>query len=325
MDPVTHLVSGGLVSRMANDQNAQYNFLGLCMVSAIAPDVDFVVGVLGPEAALAHHRGITHSFAGGLLIALLLTLVFWMRRKPFRFLTGFTYSYLLILVHIFLDLVTSYGTQILAPFSNHRFSLDSVFIIDPVMTLPAIGLLAAGVIMKNRAKKLAIAGIVILICYPLINVGIRIYLQERLENRLKAQSVRFQSLDLLPDPFTPFFWKVILTDGSEYRSGTYALIQPNTPVVFTSYRRAEGPLVQAAVQGSSMFRTYMWFAAYPTAETEITPDGPMITLTDLRFQTNMFRNRRSPFKLTAYFDRQLHLTRWEYQRPFRERARQILE
>lgn len=325
MDPVTHMVSGGLVSRISKAQDNSSRFLWLCLVSSMAPDVDFAIGILGPEAALIHHRGITHSLMGGLIIALLVTWIFLGRQRSSRFWIGLGISYSLILLHIFLDLVTSYGTQILAPFSNRRFSLDSVFIIDPVMTLTALSLLIMSIFLKKHTKGLAFAGVAFLLAYPLFNMSVNQYLSSQLKRELHSQGIQFQRINLIPAPLTPFFWKAILTDPLYYSVSSISIFQPAQILNISRFPRADTPLVRKAVQESSMFRTYMWFAAYPVVKTESTPNGTLITLTDLRFQTRLFGNRRTPFQLTGYFNSQMHLTHWEYRRPFRERAIQVLD
>ena len=42
----------------------------------------------------------------------------------------------MVLLHIWLDVVTTYGTMIFLPFSHERVRLNGVFIIDLLLTLP---------------------------------------------------------------------------------------------------------------------------------------------------------------------------------------------
>jgi len=326
MDPVTHVISGALVSRVAKEKEGASRLLWLCLASSVAPDVDFIVGTLGPEASLLHHRGITHSIAGGVFIALFMTWIFWVWRRPFRFWVGFRFSYLIILLHIFLDLATSYGTQVLAPFSNHRFTLNSVFIIDPIMTLTALALLALSIVLKKRAKRLALAGLAFLLVYPVFNFAVNQTMRWRLADQLHRQGVQFQRLDLIPEPLTPIFWKAVITNSSEYGVSSVNIFESGKRLGFTHYTRASTSLVRKAVEGSSMFRTYMWFAAYPVIETKTTSSGTAIVLTDLRFLTNIFGNRRGiPFTLTGHFNNNQRLTYWEYQSPSGEMITRILQ
>ena len=48
-----------------------------------------------------------------------------------------------MLSHPLLDWFTTYGTQLLAPFSRHRFAIDGVGIVDPFYSLTLIAGLSA--------------------------------------------------------------------------------------------------------------------------------------------------------------------------------------
>ena len=56
--------------------------------------------------------------------------------------------WLALVTHPLLDAMTVYGTQLALPFSDHPFGVGSIFIIDPLYTLPLLAgtgwVLAAG-------------------------------------------------------------------------------------------------------------------------------------------------------------------------------------
>ncbi|GIS21122.1 MAG: hypothetical protein CM15mP120_30380 [Pseudomonadota bacterium] len=52
--------------------------------------------------------------------------------------------------HGLLDACTSYGTQLFWPFSNVRVAWNNSSIVDPLFTLPLVGLVAAAVIFSKR-------------------------------------------------------------------------------------------------------------------------------------------------------------------------------
>jgi oligopeptide transport system permease protein len=53
-----------------------------------------------------------------------------------------------VLTHPLLDLFTGYGTQILNPITDYAFELNTIFIIDPVYTLPFLVLLITALFFK---------------------------------------------------------------------------------------------------------------------------------------------------------------------------------
>jgi membrane-bound metal-dependent hydrolase YbcI (DUF457 family) len=116
-----------------------------CTLGAVFPDVDVFAGPLArnPLAIMEWHRNITHSVVmlpvwSLILAGLSVPLARWIRWKapPFWSLSGI-YA-VGIGTHIFLDLVTSFGTMVWSPLHNLRAAWDWVFILD--LTLTAIAL-----------------------------------------------------------------------------------------------------------------------------------------------------------------------------------------
>lgn len=83
MDPITHVASGAVAMYALRERPRTAWALPFGMVAAASPDVDIFFGSTAIDY-LTIHRGITHSFAGGALLALLLALLFALplRRAP---------------------------------------------------------------------------------------------------------------------------------------------------------------------------------------------------------------------------------------------------
>ena len=77
-----------------------------------APDLDFVIGFIGPVEYLMHHRGVTHSL---LLMPLWAVAVAWLLAKVLREPGGWRALYgvcaLAIGAHIAGDWITSFGDR----------------------------------------------------------------------------------------------------------------------------------------------------------------------------------------------------------------------
>ncbi|MBF0552238.1 MAG: metal-dependent hydrolase, partial [Deltaproteobacteria bacterium] len=112
MDPITHLTAGALLAQSLKRLFPERYFLFFLVLAAWIPDIDNVIGLGHPELFLIHHRGITHSLAGGLVIAVLLAGIFRLIIKAFPFWWGVVTGYAGILSHIYLDVITTYGTQV---------------------------------------------------------------------------------------------------------------------------------------------------------------------------------------------------------------------
>jgi membrane-bound metal-dependent hydrolase YbcI (DUF457 family) len=163
MDTITHGIVGALVgkalfagrdipagfaksaeSRAMSSPTARTAIVA-CTLGAMFPDTDIFAGPLAhnPLAIMEWHRSLTHSAVILPLWALLLAavsiplarLVKW---KSPPFLTLFAIYAVGIATHIFLDLVTNFGTMVWSPLRYSRPAWDWIFILD--LTLTAIAL-----------------------------------------------------------------------------------------------------------------------------------------------------------------------------------------
>ena len=152
MDPITHAASGAVAMLALPRRPATRWAVPLAALVAAFPDIDLAF-VRGPLQFLQLHRGFTHARVYLPLLALLLALAarpLWKRDTPGRWPLPLVWLFFggLILLHIWLDCITTYGTMIFLPFSAERVRLNGVFIIDLLLTLP---LLAAAWLALRRA------------------------------------------------------------------------------------------------------------------------------------------------------------------------------
>jgi len=321
MDPLTHIAAGALAGQAVRKWFSGKAVLLFSIVAAVVPDIDNLVGGTNPEMYLLHHRGITHSLVGGAGIAVLLAVLFRpvLRERPLRvlFLIGFGS----LLSHIFLDLVTSYGTQILLPFTNERYTLQSVFIIDPVFTFLLLACLAFSLWNSKKRTQVAMLGLCIMLFYPFMTLSVRLGLSSALGAQLKAEGVRYERLHLSPELLTPYRWKMIIEDRDSFRLADISLRDLGGHISFSEFRKADLSLMEDLGAQASMFKTYRWFSLYPVMENSATPEGRRITFGDLRFYSaapfmrDIWRKGRPPFLLTAVIDRSGTLRAYEYSRP----------
>jgi membrane-bound metal-dependent hydrolase YbcI (DUF457 family) len=150
MDTITHGVAGALISKAvfggqdlfrSGPINRARIITWSLTLGAIFPDSDIFREWLSsnPLLILTWHRSITHSLVSMPFFALLLAaLTRWFIRwrkwdAPAFWVLAGIYA-LGILSHIFLDLVTSFGTMIWSPLEWSRPAWDLIFIIDFTFT-----------------------------------------------------------------------------------------------------------------------------------------------------------------------------------------------
>lgn len=161
MDPISQGVLGASLPQALNrGERAAVAGLFGCL-GGMAPDLDVLIrSSSDPLLFLDYHRQFTHSFVfipvGGVICGLLL---YWLlgRRWHVSLAESCLCATLGYATHALLDACTSYGTQLLWPFSDTRFAWNVVSVIDPLFTLPILVLvLTAGLRKRPLYARLAL-------------------------------------------------------------------------------------------------------------------------------------------------------------------------
>ncbi|HET7766930.1 MAG TPA: metal-dependent hydrolase [Burkholderiales bacterium] len=240
MDTLTHALSGALLARATAPRDEPPQSLKRRIVTGFlacaSPDLDVVAGLFGPVAFLENHRGVTHSLVMLPLFALLYSfLLAGILREPrgWRALYGVTAMSLAL--HIAGDLITTYGTMILAPFSSWRAQIGTTFIIDPWFSGIIVAGLAASA-LRRRSRWPAAAALALLAGY----VGFQYLQREKAvefgERYAREHGIRGASVNVQPRPVSPFNWTVFVSDGETYHFASVNLAR-NAP---RSYREGDG-------------------------------------------------------------------------------------
>jgi inner membrane protein len=160
MDNLTHSLVG-LTAAKAGLEKLSPGATALSCLAANSPDVDIVVLLFqGRWGYLHHHRGITHSLAGAVVLALALPLVFFLgdrlvaqirkRERRVRLSGLLLASILSTATHPLLDWSNNYGIRFFLPW-NARWSYgDFTFVVDPFIWM-VLGAVAFLMTAKTRA------------------------------------------------------------------------------------------------------------------------------------------------------------------------------
>jgi inner membrane protein len=179
MDNLTHSLVGLAVAK-AGLEKLSPGATTLCVLAANAPDADVAILIFGGRwAFLHHHRGITHSIIGCIVLALALPLAFhagdWIiararqraRRTKLRGLL--IVSIIGTATHPLLDWMNNYGIRPLLPWNPRWFYGDFVFIIDPFIWIVLGG--AAFLLTAKKRKHLLIWIVIALVPSYIVLVG----------------------------------------------------------------------------------------------------------------------------------------------------------
>jgi inner membrane protein len=137
MDLITQAILGAAVGQAAGIKKLGRKSIVAGAIGGIIPDLDVFFNFFFVNGEMLYHRGFTHSLWFGPLLGLVLG-YFLQRRYQGSLLSWVMVMIGSLLTHPLLDLFTVYGTQLFAPFSNRRFSIPAVPIIDPFYSLPLL-------------------------------------------------------------------------------------------------------------------------------------------------------------------------------------------
>jgi inner membrane protein len=323
VDTLTHALSGAVLGRVfarpGGAGSASLRIAPAMLAGAAAaafPDSDFVLGYVSEIAYLRGHRGVTHSVLLAPLWALLLAWLMARISRAGRDGVGAAWRAFYpvalggLLIHIAGDWITQFGTMMLAPFSDRRFGLGAVFIIDLVFSCILIaGLLASALWRRSRVPAVlalfAVAGWVG-VCWMGRSEAIAAG-----EAYAKTQGVSPLLIDAAPRPASPFNWTVIVFDGSDYHLAhlntrrTRPLVAgaddhfirrysaPYLPVAQAAWERrarfgdGKAGMLARRVWEAEDFAFYRWFAMFPVFDRidAVSAAGPAcVTFRDLRFE-----------------------------------------
>lgn len=289
MDPITHGLAGAVLAQAGFRQRYGYQATLAVTGGALIPDIDVLWTPAGSVLALETHRGITHSFVGavGLAVAVGLIVRLLGPEKRGALLSGL--SFLGIVVgHLFLDLITSYGIQLFLPFSRSRPALDLVFIIDPFLTAPLLAALVAGCAWRSRSLLIGRAAMGVVAAYLAFMALNHVAAVSTLDRVARTQGIVPRRVEALPEPFQPFRWRGFVEDGDAYWQGLVALERGEANLVAIPKGPRNGPVARA--EEVEAVKTFRWFARFPVVTFRDEGAWQVVEYQDLRF-VHSFRRR----------------------------------
>lgn len=306
MDTITHTLTGAVIARAIDDQKVGHWGTVAGLVMGAFPDADFVLGLFNRQFYIQYHRDFTHSLLLIPFYALFFSWVFTIISKRPHFWSFYKICFPVLLSHVLLDLLTSYGTMIFSPFFEHRFSWNLVFIIDLIFSGIVFLPLLASLFLKRRAQWICRGSLLALAAYILFcwfQHG-----QALREARTFSKELNEEVLQIaaLPQPVSPFRWALYVETRDKIYQGFVDLAGRATPADASShasfferlnslyyasgsipYRSMEklpnSPWVKKALNAEGI-RFYYWFARFPVVKSVDSNDGRhRVEFMDVRF------------------------------------------
>ena len=250
MDSLTQIVLGIATAELVAGKKLQNKtFLYGAMLGTI-PDLDIVVGkFLSDVEGVAIHRGLSHSFLFFVFLSPALGfLISKIEKNKISFKSASLLSLSCLVTHVLLDVFTSWGTQILWPL-DYRFALKTIFVIDPLYTIPL--LISLIFVWKNKdsliRRKYVIRGLIRSSSYLLITCILKLFAVHQFEKALQYQNIAHQELIVKPTAFNCILWNANVSTSKGYYLADYSLFdsQPIQFVFYSKNRELEKKLVNS--------------------------------------------------------------------------------
>ena len=146
-----------------------------------------------------------------------------------------------------------------------------------------IGLAAAAALRPAAGKKLAVAGLAVMLAWPAIGFGVGQAVSAHARDLLVARGENPTRVTAQPDAFAPLWWKIIAEEGNDYVLTGLTLSEPDKLLPERRFERAGRDELERLGKQAPVFSQYVWFTDFPVKSAAATPDGAAITFQDLRF------------------------------------------
>ncbi|MEW8693381.1 MAG: metal-dependent hydrolase, partial [Candidatus Thiodiazotropha endolucinida] len=229
MDPFTQILFGAAVGHATLGERVGRKALFWGAVFGGMPDLDVLLPQPDEVAAVTNHRGFSHSLVTHTVIAPILGtgLAHLHAREGASIARWTLLVWLALATHALLDATTIYGTQLFWPSTGPPVGLGSIFIIDPLYTLPLlVGVLWAALPRRKstvgrRANRI---GLGLSTAYLAGAIFIQAQVRDIAESELARQGIEYDRLIATPTPFNLLLWRVVAMVPHGYREGYYSLL-----------------------------------------------------------------------------------------------------
>ena len=282
MDSLTQIVLGAAVAEVIAGKKLGNRAILYGGILGTIPDLDVVVGKFYDiVTANDIHRGFSHSIVFFLLASPLLAFVLKKleARNAFTFREGFLMSFWCLFTHALLDAFTNWGTQLFWPLPT-RISIQSVFVVDPLYTLPFLFCVIMAMRFKRnnpvrgRWNRL---GLVLSSSYLLLTLIIQTYARHRFREALNMQGIEYSQLSVRPAPLNAILWNANVEVDRGYLLGEYSVFD-TSPIAFRYFpqnkallgTRIDSPIARQLIRMSDG-----WYS--------ISESGGKLYFNDMRF------------------------------------------
>jgi inner membrane protein len=228
-------------------------------IAGTLPDFDVFYSFGDAVKDMTYHRSATHSLFMLTVFALLLAALpaFLHKERPL-FKRWLLAIWLALVTHPLLDTFTIYGTQLLWPFTEYPFGIGSMFIIDPLYTLPLLFGVIVAISRKQFAGLRMNAWALGLSCaYLAWSLIAQAHVERLVRTQLAAQGQGGAKFFVTPAPLNTIVWRIVVMGGQSYSEGFYSFFDEKRPIKFDSFTHQ--PALINELKGNWAAQRMAWF------------------------------------------------------------------
>lgn len=237
MDSLTQIVLGAAVGEAVLGKKVGNKAMLYGAIAGTIPDLDVLSShFTNTVSALEIHRGFTHSIFFSVMAGLLFG---WLVSKyeMYKDAKGWMWLFFWCFVtHPILDAHTTWGTQLFWPL-DYRLAFKTIFVIDPLYTLPFLILLILALLQKREAPKRKFyntMGLLISSGYLVLTFLLKGLAYQEFKAALKNQQIDYVEVETKPAPFNTILWTANVNTKDAYLIGNYSFFDTK-PIHFETY------------------------------------------------------------------------------------------
>jgi inner membrane protein len=229
-------------------------------VAGTLPDLDALVDHGDPISNMTLHRADSHALLWLTLAAPPLGwLIARLNGQPHEWRRWCLAIWLILVTHALLDAMTIYGTQLLRPFTDHPYGVGSIFIVDPLYTVPLlVGLAVALGRSGHRGLRWNTAGLLLSTAYLAWSWGAQQHMRGIAVQALADQGITAQRLLVTPTPLNTVLWRVVAVTPDGFHEGFRSLLDREPGIRFDRFDR--GTALRDPVAELRSVRRLAWFS-----------------------------------------------------------------
>jgi inner membrane protein len=280
MDSLTQIILGAAVGEVVLGKKVGNKAMLYGAIAGTIPDLDVLATQFTDTVtAISIHRGFTHSIFFSVLFAPVLGGLV-SRYEKYKDFKGWSWLFFWAFVtHPILDSFTTWGTQLFWPF-DLRLSFTTIFVVDPLYTVPFLVFLILAIRQKRTAKKRAFynkMGLIVSSSYLVLTFCLKGIAFSQFESALEAQHIDYVQMDTRPATLNTILWNANVEVEGAYLLGNYSFFDTQ-PISFERYPKNHellGDLIKDQKVQRMIANSNSWYS--------ITKKEGYLYFNDLRF------------------------------------------